>query len=122
MAEQTRNIIEGCAKSYGCEYEIRTMGAACDMANDPEMIAMLREVAQTIPEYKSIVDRKNFGGSEDASLLARRVKEHGGKVAFFVNGADRPGGHHQFNFDVNEEAMDTGFRMFIGMVERICGC
>ena len=121
MAEQARNIIEGSAKSYGCEYDIRTMGAACDMTNDPEMVDMLREVAKTIPEYTQIVERKNFGGSEDASLLAKRVKDHGGKVAFFVNGANRPAGHHQFNFDVNEEAMDTGFRMFVGMVGKIMG-
>jgi hypothetical protein len=38
-----------------------------------------------------------------------------------VNGANRPAGHHQFNFDVNEEAMDTGFRMFVGMVGKIMG-
>ncbi|MCI5851536.1 MAG: amidohydrolase [Sutterellaceae bacterium] len=119
MAEQAMNIIKGNAISYGVEYSVSKMGAACDMKNDPEMIDLLRETAKTIPEIKTITESANFGGSEDASLLAKRVKEHGGKVAFFVNGADRKAGHHQFNFDVNEPALDTGFQMFAGMVKRI---
>ncbi|MCG5031381.1 amidohydrolase [Mesosutterella sp. OilRF-GAM-744-9] len=121
MSEQAMNIIKGCAISYGVKYDVRTMGAACDMKNDPEMVKMLREVAGTIPEVKQITGEANFGGSEDASLLAKRVTEHGGKAAFFVTGADRKAGHHQFNFDVNEPALDVGFRMFTGMVKKICG-
>ena len=121
MAEQAMAIIKGNAVSYGVDYDVRKMGAACDMKNDPDMIDALREVAKGIPEIKTITEKANFGGSEDASLLARRVKDHGGKVAFFVNGADREAGHHQFNFDVNEEALDTGFKMFAGMVKKICG-
>ncbi|MCH3935199.1 MAG: amidohydrolase [Mesosutterella sp.] len=121
MADQAMAIIKGNAISYGVDYDVRKMGAACDMKNDPDMIDALREVAKGIPKIKTITEKANFGGSEDASLLARRVKDHGGKVAFFVNGADREAGHHQFNFDVNEEALDTGFKMFAGMVKKICG-
>ena len=121
MADQAMAIIKGNAISYGVDYDVRKMGAACDMKNDPDMIDALREVAKGIPEIKTITEKANFGGSEDASLLARRVKDHGGKVVFFVNGADREAGHHQFNFDVNEEALDTGFKMFAGMVKKICG-
>lgn len=121
MSEQAKNIIEGNAKSYGVEYSIRVMGAACDMANDPGMVQMMTEVAKTIPEITKVTGRANFGGSEDASLLAKRVCEKGGKAAFFVSGADRTAGHHQFNFDVNEPAMDIAFQMFTGMVGKICG-
>ncbi len=121
MSEQAMNIVKGNAVSYGVESSVRIMGSACDMKNDPELIAMLRETAESIPEITKITERANFGGSEDASLLARRVKAHGGKVAFFVNGANLEGGHHQFNFDVNEEALDTGFRMMTGMIGKLLG-
>ena len=47
-------------------------------------------------------DPMNFGGSEDATILARRVQAHGGKAAFFVLGADRPSGHHTAKFDIDE--------------------
>ena len=122
MAQEAKNIIEGVAKSYSVGFTIRTMGAACDMTNSPEMVEMLNEVAKTIPEVTKITGKANFGGSEDASLLAKRVCDHGGKVAFFVAGAERKSGHHQFNFDVDEPSMDVGFQMFTGMVRKICGC
>ena len=121
MSEQAKNIIEGCAKSYSVSYDIRTMGAACDLTNDPGMVDALREVAKSIPEITQVTEKANFGGSEDASLLAKRVTDHGGKAAFFVSGADRKAGHHQFNFDVNEPALDVAFKMFTGMVQKILG-
>ena len=61
-------------------------------------------------------DPMNFGGSEDATILARRVQAHGGKAAFFVLGADRPSGHHTARFDIDEKALDKGLAVWANAV------
>ena len=61
----------------------------------------------------------NFGGSEDATILARRVQSHGGKAAFFVWGSDRPSGHHSALFDINEKDMDKGLELWTHVLPKI---
>lgn len=119
MAEQVKNIVEGIAKGFDVTYEIATMGAAVDFVNDDEMTAVINEVAGTVPTVTKIIPDGNFGGSEDYSILGRRVQAHGGKAAFFICGADRAAGHHQGNFDVDETGLTTGFDMFKGIVEKL---
>jgi aminobenzoyl-glutamate utilization protein A len=121
MAEQVRNIVEGVAKSFGVTYKIETMGAAVDFANDPEVSAVIDAVAHTVPSVKTVIADGNFGGSEDYSILGRRVQEHGGKAGFFICGADRAAGHHQGNFDVDEAALETGFDMYCGIARKLNG-
>ena len=75
------------------------MGEAVDLTNDPELVKVLTEAVGNVEGMTARQDPMNFGGSEDATILARRVQAHGGKAAFFVLGADRPSGHHTAKFD-----------------------
>ena len=61
--------------------EISQMGAAVDFTNDKELSEMLIEVAKTVPGINKIRPDGNFGGSEDISVLGKRVQAHGGKAA-----------------------------------------
>lgn len=74
-----------------------------------------------VPSVHKIIPDGNFGGSEDFSILGRRVQEKGGKSAFFICGADRTAGHHQGTFDVDEGGLLTGFDMYKGLIEKING-
>lgn len=121
MAQQVRNIVEGTAISYGVTTEIATMGAAVDFVNDKEVSDLIIDVAKTVPSVHKIIPDGNFGGSEDFSILGRRVQEKGGKSAFFICGADRTAGHHQGTFDVDEGGLLTGFDMYKGLIEKING-
>ena len=94
----------------------------CDLVNDRKSVDMLRRCARKIPAIKTILEKSDFGGSEDAAILARHVQSKGGLAAFFVVGADHLAGHHQPEFDVNEEALDVGFEMYVNLVKEICGC
>lgn len=118
MAQQVKNIIEGIAKSFGVTYEISTMGAAVDFLNDAELNDIISDVAKTVPTVNKIVADGNFGGSEDYSIMGRRVQTHGGKAAFFICGADRTAGHHQGKFDIDETGLTTAFDMYKGIVEK----
>ena len=61
----------------------------------------------------------NFGGSEDATILARRVQSHGGKAAFFLWGSTRPSGHHTPLFDICEKDMDSALAVWENVIPEI---
>ena len=109
-------IIKGCAISQGCEYKIEKMGEAVDLTNDEELVDVLTKAGEAVEGMTVRKDPMNFGGSEDATILARRVQAHGGKAAFFVLGADRPSGHHTARFDIDEKALDKGLAVWANAV------
>lgn len=121
MYDSAVAIIKGCALSQGCEYTIEKMGEAVDLVNDEELVKVLAVAGSRVEGLKVRQDPMNFGGSEDATILARRVQAHGGKAAFFVIGADRPSGHHTSRFDIDEGALDAGFEVWANAVEEILG-
>ncbi len=116
MYERAVDIIKGCAIAQGCEYKIEKMGEAVDLINDEEMVEVLRKAVGAVKGVTVRDDPMNFGGSEDATIIARRVQAKGGKAAFFVLGADRPSGHHTAKFDVDEKALDTGLEVWANAV------
>ena len=119
MCIRDSNIIKGCALAQNCEYTIEKMGEAVDLTNDPELVEVLTAAGEDVEGMNVRKDPMNFGGSEDATILARRVQAHGGKAAFFVLGADRPSGHHTAKFDIDEKALATGLAVWAGAVSRI---
>ena len=119
MYDSAVNIIKGCALSQNCEYTIEKMGEAVDLTNDPELVQVLTEAVESVEGMTARKDPMNFGGSEDATILARRVQAHGGKAAFFVLGADRPSGHHTAKFDIDEKALDKGLAVWASAISKI---
>ena len=118
MCEQVNNICEGISKSFGVTYDIAKMGEAVDLHSDRELTDLLNMSGKEVG-LKVLDKPLNFGGSEDATILARRVQSHGGKAAFFVWGSDRPSGHHSALFDINEKDMDKGFELWTHVLPKI---
>lgn len=112
MVEQATNICEGVAKSFGVSYDVRKMGEAVDLTADKELTDKLNEAGHAVAGLKVVDTPVNFGGSEDATILCRRVQAHGGKAAFFVWGSNRPSGHHTALFDINEADFDNGLAVW----------
>ena len=119
MATETENIVQGVAKSFCVEYNIEKMGEAVDLFNDKELVDMLDDVCSKTEGVTKVLHEVNFGGSEDATILARRVQEKGGKAAYFVLGSDRAGGHHTAEFDIDESSLDIGMKIYAEMLKRL---
>ena len=119
MATETENIVQGVAKSFSVEYNIEKMGEAVDLFNDKELVDMLDDVCSKTEGVTKVLHEVNFGGSEDATILARRVQEKGGKAAYFVLGSDRAGGHHTAEFDIDESSLDIGMKIYAEMLKRL---
>ncbi len=100
--------------------EIEKMGEAVDLASDPALVDVIAEVAASVPGVARVSATANFGGSEDATVLARRVQARGGQAAYFVIGSRRPAGHHQAEFDIDEASLAIGFELFRGLLLQLC--
>lgn len=119
MYECAENIVKGCAIAQGCEYKIEKMGEAQSLVNDKFLVEVLTKAGNATEGVQVRSEPMNFGGSEDATMIANRVVAKGGKAAFFVIGADRPSGHHTSKFDIDEKALVTGLSIWANAVTEI---
>ncbi|MDG2938684.1 M20 family metallo-hydrolase [Bisgaard Taxon 10/6] len=121
MADQVMQIAQGIAIGFDVDYETEIMGEAVDMNNDPELVKLVEEIALAQPEVHSTNADYAFNASEDATILGRRVQEHGGKAVYFILGADRTAGHHEAEFDFDEKQLLTGVKIYTTLVQRLLG-
>lgn len=119
MVDQVTNICKGIAMSFGVTYEMRKMGEAVDLTADQELVDILNAAGRATPGITVVDKALNFGGSEDATILARRVQAHGGKAAFFLWGSDRPSGHHTSTFDIKESDLDPALEVWTHIIPTI---
>lgn len=119
MVDQVTNICKGIAMSFGVTYEMRKMGEAVDLTADQELVDILNAAGRATPGITVVDNALNFGGSEDATILARRVQAHGGKAAFFLWGSDRPSGHHTSTFDIKESDLDPALEVWTHIIPAI---
>ena len=121
MVDQVMQIAQGVATSFDVSYETEIMGEAVDMNNDAQLIDLVSEIALAQPEVQQIQAEYAFNASEDATILGRRVQEQGGKAIYFILGADRTAGHHQAEFDFDENQLLTGVNIYTQVVQRLLG-
>lgn len=119
MVDQVTNICKGIAMSFGVTYEMRKMGEAVDLTADQELVDILNAAGRATPGITVVDKALNFGGSEDATILARRVQANGGKAAFFLWGSDRPSGHHTSTFDIKESDLDPALEVWTHIIPAI---
>lgn len=119
MTQQVIQIAKGIAIGFDVAYETEITGEAVDMVNDLELVKLVEEIALQQPQIHEVKDDYPFNASEDATVLGRRVQEHGGKAIYFILGADRTAGHHQAEFDFDEKQLLTGVNIYVGMMQRL---
>ncbi|NBN75483.1 amidohydrolase [Proteus sp. G2615] len=110
LFDNIKKYTAGIAPAYHLETKIEVTGEATNFRNDPEMINLMQAIIDTHPELLNVT--LPLGGSEDVSLMVRRVQEQGGKAIFFLVGADQSDGHHKEKFDIDEEALSIGLTLF----------
>jgi len=119
MTEEALRRAKGVALSFDVELEIEIMGEAVDFIPDAEMTQYVTEVAKTVSAIHDVRESMNFNGSDDATIMIKKVQSHGGKAAYFVIGSDIKAGHHQAEFDIDENQLMTGFLMFTGLLKHL---
>ena len=119
MVDQVMQIAKGIALSFDVEYETEIVGEAVDMVNDKELIQLIEKIALKQPQINHIQPAYPFNASEDATILGRRVQDNGGKAIYFILGADRTAGHHEAEFDIDENQLITGVGIYTELLEEL---
>lgn len=118
MAANVEATVAGLAAAYGVEYKLTRMGEAVTYVGDEEAVDLLKKAASRVPSVTSVVDMNAKVGSEDCTMLIKRVQDHGGKAVFFYFGCSH-NGHHKHDFDVqDEESMPDGLGVFIEFLKQ----
>lgn len=121
MAANVERTVDGIARAYGVDYSLKRVGEAVTYRGDEEAVALIKEAAADVPTVSSVVDMNAKVGSEDCTVLIRRVQQHGGKAVFFYFGCEHHG-HHKPDFDVQDtETLQDGFGVFTGFLQRTNG-
>lgn len=121
MLDKAYKVLNGAAVMYDVEMEVKKVGEAGTAVCDAELTSILKEIAEGIPEFKTIVEDHKLGGSEDASVLMARVQEHGGKATYVFLGSKIAAGHHNSKFDFDETVLERGYKVFTQTVKRLNG-
>ena len=119
MAKNVEQTVKGLALAYGVDYKLTRMGEAVTYKGDEEAVALLKGAARKVPGVHSVVDMNAKIGSEDCTMLIRRVQEHGGKAAFCYYGCNHHG-HHRPDFSIQDEtSLPIGWGTFARFIAEI---
>lgn len=121
MVAQAIRIIRGTAQAYDVEIEVKKAGEATSLCNDESMISLVTDAAKSTAGVTDVVRERSMGASEDFTMLAARVQQHGGKSCFFIIGSDRAGAHHQKNFDFDEKSLGIAVEIYTKCLTKLNG-
>lgn len=110
LNDYVERCVQGAAIMHQLTACTEKTGEAVNFRNDAEMVDMMQGIIRQHPDLS--VHERSIGGSEDASLMVRRVQAHGGKAIYFIVGANQPAGHHKAKFDIDEKALTIGLTLF----------
>jgi aminobenzoyl-glutamate utilization protein A len=108
MLEHARRMVRAAADMHDVDVETSLYGKTTTFECDQEMVDTVAAAAGAVEGVTEIKERMDFGGSEDASYLVRRVQEQGGTATYIGVGASNVAGHHTARFDIDESALGIG--------------
>lgn len=106
LEENVKKIIKHSAFMHGLDYEIEVIGEGTTIQCDESLVKTVTEEATSMNTFTSIKYIGTISGSEDASLLIKRVQECGGQGTYMIIGMDLPAPHHNSEFDIGEKNLD----------------
>ncbi len=108
-------VLQGAAAIHGCTVEVRTVGASEAFVCDDDVMQRVYRVGEKLGLRISEKATQHGGGSEDYSLMLNRVQSMGGKGTFLRIRADMKAALHHRDFDIGEDILPRGVKIFSGM-------
>lgn len=112
MMGKSERIVAHSAEMHEVGYDIETYGKTTTFESDEGMMTAVADSATKVDTVTDVSKREQFGASEDASYLIRRVQRQGGKATYIGIGSNHPDGHHTPHFDIDE----TSIRIAVDVV------
>ncbi|AWN23748.1 amidohydrolase [Deinococcus irradiatisoli] len=117
MPQRMEQVVQGVTAAYGASYTFKYHHGYRAVHNDPEITAILREVArETLGPAITLSDGKPIMGGEDFSAYLTKAPG-----TFIAIGAGGPGAapHHHPKFTVDEQALEHGVKLYVGAARRL---
>jgi len=114
MPERMERILKGLAQAMRVEFDLSYRTGYPPTVNDPRINEIVRQTGREMLGAQNVVEHEIIMWAEDMSFMQ---EERPG--AYFVVGA-RGGDstsypHHNARFDMDERALETGFKMMVGL-------
>lgn len=115
---QRRDDRQGPRRSLRVHVQAHPHGEAVTYKGDEEAVELVKAAARDAEGVTLVTDMNAKVGSEDCTMLIRRIQAHGGKCAFFYFGCDHHG-HHRPDFEIQDRtSLPVGWGVFTGFVAR----
>lgn len=121
LMEAVQRIVDGAALSHQVSASLKLAGESCTIEQSPQLAAQAKVLAEQLGLFGRVVEHSDFGASEDASWLLRRVQEQGGQALYLLFGADLAGGQHSARFDFDEQVLWPAACYLAALVEQLSG-
>jgi aminobenzoyl-glutamate utilization protein A len=119
VADEARRIIDAAAAMHGVEAAVEVVGRGLGEKCDEEWKGIVAEACEGSKYVERVVPETFIGGSEDATVMMRRVRERGGKATYMTFGSPLAAGHHNPAFDWEEDALLVAVEAMGRVVSRI---
>lgn len=115
MHNRALQVLKSAAEMHECTVEIETVGASEAFTCDESMMDRVYEIGAKLNLQVSERRTQHGGGSEDFSLMLNRVQSLGGQGTFLRIRADMNAALHHRDFDIAEDILPRGVKIFCGM-------
>ncbi len=115
MLNRLIETAKGAAMMQGVRVQYMIRGRSDSAATDDAAAALAKQTCEQM-DIRDFVDDDIFLASEDAAIMMKYVLAHGGHAGYFMFGSPLPAGHHEPDFDFNEEVL----KVMTEFYARIC--
>lgn len=98
---------QGAALSFGVECRHAIVGEATDFKPDDSIAQLITVCAHRARYCRKVVPTHPYNGSDDGTLMIKRVQERGGRAGYFMVGAAFPSDHTHAAIDFDETYLLT---------------
>lgn len=111
METEAKRVLEAAAAMYGVEVSVEKVGGAAGGESSPKLAAYVAKRAKELGIFAKIVEKCDFGASDDCTYFMERVQSHGGEAAYLMIGANLAAGHHNSHFNFDENALPNAAKI-----------
>ena len=120
LSRRAEDVVRGAGLMQNVESFMAFITDAETAENSPELISEVKKACLEIGvENDEIVDHFLVAGSEDATFIMNEVLRNGGKATYIGLCSQTYGGHHNENFDFDEEIMPRAVRLLLQLANNL---
>ncbi|MDY0236438.1 MAG: amidohydrolase [Gudongella sp.] len=118
LVEKVNMVVEGSAKTFGVDFEIKPAGSApAYNTYDQDFVYFIKDSLES-SGFRTTQGLR-LGGSEDVAYMLQDVENTGGKTAYMIFGTNLSAPHHNNLFDFDENVLKLAYDAYTKLIDAI---